>query len=225
MFKKAISLVGVSALLLVTSVSCTKSSDSSNSKSRNSAAVSVPALDAYVPGTPAHSSDVVATSVYATEGGAASGAELAPIFAAYPILETYANELGNVNKMVLTSDSHLELYDVDTLVMVLLIAGDSATVVWSRNEFTADSIAYSSEEIPQTSFTSAAIFNLSACTAAPVEPPVDNGQGQGQDKGQVKEPVCQTISVRIDSNEAQQKQDQSQDKGQDKGQDKLPVNP
>lgn len=242
MFSKSVPFMAVAALSLLTAAACTKSNDGGNSLSRmsaNSAADSADASVVYTPGVAAHTSDVVSLTIYATEGGAVSNEELAPLYAAYPRLGVDTAELATIDSAVITADSRIELYQGPALVMVFAITDNVATLVWSRSDFIVESTTFTSEIAEQNAMVSALTFNLKACEVLVIEEKAqdqsqDKGQAQekaqdqAQDKGQskepivepAKEPVCQTLSATIDMREQPQKQEQKQEQTQDKAQDK-----
>ncbi len=251
MFKQLVSLTAVAALSLTAAIACTKSSGAEGNSTGSGTAATAPnsgvdSTGAYTPGTAAHSSDIVSMTVFATDGnGAATAEQLDPIFAKYPDLATHVKTLDAIDRAVFTTDSNIELYEGDALVMALSLKDNVASVIWSRDSFAADHIAYASDASAQKEMVSDLTFDLSSCTAAPEKgqdqdqgqdkgqdkgtlamadkaPVADKDQGQDQDQSQGKieeKPECQTLSVVLDMKEQEVKQEQ----GQDKGQDKAPV--
>lgn len=242
MLTKKSLIIALATVGILSTVACSKSSNTDSSPSASTAeqaatpgaanALTTPFVaTAYATGVAAHTSDIVSLSMYKSDGGVFTAAELSPIFATYSTLGDSTKELAAVNRAVITTDSHVELYSSNDLVMVIAFnsADTNATLVWSRSPFVVESILFASQSVDQKEMVSALNFNLKACTTPEKQAP-DQGQGQNQGKDKTPppavEPVCQAISAILLMKEQPTpkqetpKQDQSPEKGQDKGQDK-----
>ena len=234
MLTKTSLLIALATVGLFSTAACTKSSNADSSPSVNTAGKPLKTAQeptvaaAYTAGVAATTSDVVSLSMYHADGTAITNEESVSLFATYSTLSERSKELAAVNRAVMTTDSHVELYSSNDLVMVLEIknADANAKLVWSRSAFAAESILFASQAVDQNEMSSALNFNFKACLTPEKQAPYQSqkqSQSQGKDKtpDPVLEPVCQVMQAVLVMKEVPTpKQDQSQDQSQDKGQDK-----
>ncbi len=168
--------------------------------------------------------NVVSVDTRAGETSANEPADtLEEIFAAYPVLQTRANFLESITRVVETDSDTLDLYAGDSLVMVL--AWNSSTNMYtvrsSTIDFEADSITRTvsqDQDLQQKGVLESLEFITSACRTELVgqEPEQDQDQDQKQEKPQKPEEVemCASIEVTMVLEREVVKQEQEQEKPQ-----------
>ena len=222
MFKKIMTLTAVGALSLLSAAACTQSSPSEG-RLTGIASQSRDVLDSsgvpYTPGTIAHTSDVVSFDVIGSDGRVATEEALGPILAAFPELADRVSALDGIDHVIMTEDSHLELYSGGDLVAVLALDGDnSAMVVWARDGFTAESISYSASATNQDQeLASSLTFHFRSCVQPAEqeqeqeqEPEKDQEQSQEVEKGKV-EPICENLTAILDMRQQVVKDEKEQE--------------